>query len=85
MPSPSDRLVRRSVLMAARDAKAAAVAAAASSIVPTWWFWCLVRVVRRVKVFWQSAYGHLYGRFPEWIRLCRARELESLKGYRNKC
>lgn len=36
-------------------AKAAAVAAAASSTVPEWWFWWRVRVVRRVKVFWQSA------------------------------
>lgn len=36
-------------------ASAAAVAAAASSIVPVWWFWCRVRVVRRVNVFWQSA------------------------------
>ena len=37
--------------------------------------------MRRVKVFWQSAKGHLYGRFPEWMRRCRARELESLNGY----
>ena len=44
---------------APRDASAAAVAAAASSTVPVWWFWWRVRVVRRVKVFWQSAYGHL--------------------------
>jgi hypothetical protein len=57
------------------------VAAAASSTVPVWWFWWRVKVVRRVNVFWQSAYGHLYGRFPEWMRRCRARELESLKGW----
>lgn len=63
------------------DAKTAAVAAAASSTVPVWWFLCRVKVVRRVKVFWQSAYGHLYGLLPEWMRRCRARELESLKGY----
>jgi hypothetical protein len=63
-----------------RDARAAAVAAAASSTVPVWWFWWRVSVVRRVNVFWQSAYGHLYGRLPEWIRRWRARELESLKG-----
>jgi hypothetical protein len=36
-------------------AKASARARAESSTVPTWWFWCLVSVVRRVKVFWQSA------------------------------
>jgi hypothetical protein len=42
-----------------RDARAAAVAAAASSTVPVWWFWWRVSVVRRVNVFWQSAYGHL--------------------------
>jgi hypothetical protein len=35
------------------------VSAAASSIVPEWWFWWRVNVVRRVKVFWQLAYGHL--------------------------
>jgi hypothetical protein len=39
----------------APSAKASARARAESSTVPTWWFWCLVRVVRRVKVFWQSA------------------------------
>lgn len=33
-----------------------------------------------MKVFWQSAYGHLYGLLPEWIRLWRARELESENG-----
>ena len=37
------------------DARTAAVAAAASSTVPVWWFWCRVKVVRRVNVFWQSA------------------------------
>lgn len=36
-------------------AKASARARAESSRVPTWWFWCLVKVVRRVKVFWQSS------------------------------
>ena len=38
-------------------------------------------MVRRVNVFWQSANGHLYGRLPEWIRRCRASELESLNGW----
>ena len=64
-----------------RAARAAAVAAAASSTVPECWFWWRVRVVRRVKFFWQSAKGHLYGRLPECMRRCRAKELESLKGY----
>lgn len=54
--SPSDRAFVRAV---APRASASAVALAASSIVPVWWFWCLVNVVRRVKVFWQSAKGHL--------------------------
>jgi len=57
------------------------VAAAASSTVPVWWFWWRVKVVRRVKVFWQSANGHLYGRFPEWMRRCLASDDESLKGW----
>lgn len=55
--SPSEREPRPCI--EAREARAAAVAAADSSIVPVWWFWWRVRVVRRVKVFWQSAYGHL--------------------------
>ena len=55
--SPSERC--RPLRLPPLAARAAAVAAAASSTVPVWWFWCRVKVVRRVKVFWQSAYGHL--------------------------
>ena len=33
-----------------------------------------------MNVFWQSAYGHLYGRLPEWMRRCLASELLSLNG-----
>jgi hypothetical protein len=56
--SPSERATWLGVILAVPvgpRAKASRVAAAASSIVPVWWFWCLVNVVRRVKVFWQSA------------------------------
>jgi hypothetical protein len=79
-PSSSSEPLDLCVAMETRDARIAAVAASDSSMVPVWWFWCLVRVVRRVKVFWQSAYGHLYGLLPEWILRWRANELLSLKG-----
>jgi hypothetical protein len=49
MWSPSERAWP--IILGLEAARAAAVAAAASSMVPLWWFWCLVKVVRRVNVF----------------------------------